>query len=414
MLILYIVLFVLLVAFSAFFSSSETSLLSLNKIKLDLKAKKKNKKAQLLKKTLDHPEDFFSTILIGNNFVNIAAASISTILFTRLLTASEEVVLLASTLATTLIILIFAEVLPKSYAFRHSERLSYLYAYPIKFFKYLLYPFVKAVTFISTLLFKNGSPDAPKKGLTTEEMKHFLSSEIQLFRHNPGVLRMVNEIIDIVEKDIKGIMTPRIDIIGLEASAGMDELMQLVLEKKVSKIPVYRDSLDNIIGVVHTDRLMQLVISGRLKRLSLPEIAVKPIFVSEYSSLPYVFKEFKRNEFDMAVVLDEYGATMGVLTLNDIFSEIVGEIKIGSSSVRRIGGARFLVKGSLPVAEVNARLNIHLPEKKDYATLSGLFIYYFGKFPRRASAIKINDIHLKVRNMGERKIDEIVVEAPNP
>ena len=413
MIVLYIIIFILLVIFSAFFSSAETSLLSLDKIKLNLKAKKRKKKAVLLKDILKDPEEFFSTILIGNNFVNIAAASISTVLFTRLITARVELVLLISTVATTIIILLFAEIIPKSYAFRYSEKLSYFYAYPIRFFNYLFYPFVKTASFMSNLLFKKGSTPLEKRDFTIEEIKHFLSSEIKLFRHHPEALRMVNEILDTAEKDVKSIMTPRTNIVALEETADMDALMKIIVEKNLSKVPIFRKTLDNITGIVHAGKLIPALMANQLKNLSLPAIAAKPIFISEYSSLNYVLKEFKKQVLNMAVVLDEYGSTIGILTLNDIFREILGEIEIGYRPIRQIRENQFLVKGSVPVEEINTKLNIQLPEKKDYTTLSGMFIYHFGKFPHEGSDLTVGDIQLTVKRMGKRKIDEILMILDN-
>ena len=412
MLLLYISIFILLIFFSAFFSSAETSLLSLNKIKLNLRANKGEKKAVMLKKILNTPEEFFSTILIGNNFVNIAAASISTVLFTHLLTTNERLTLLISTIATTIIVLIFAEIIPKSYAFRYSERLAYLYAIPIKFFNYLFHPFVKVTSFLSTIIFRKVPASHKKKELTIEEVKHFLSSEIQLFRYNPESLRMINEIIDIAEKDVKSIMTPRMNIIALEESADMDELMKIILDKKIAKIPLYRKNLDNITGIIHVGKIVPILLSKQSKKIRLTDIAVKPIFISEYSSLLYVLKEFKKQKLNIGVVLDEYGATIGILTISDILREILGEINISPQVIRKIGENQFMIRGSLPVEEINARLGIQLPEKKDYTTLSGMFIYYFGKFPREGAKIKINGIHLVIERMGKRKIEEILVEVP--
>ncbi|MCX6584587.1 MAG: hemolysin family protein [Candidatus Aminicenantes bacterium] len=406
--VLHIVFFIVLLVFSAFFSSAETSLLSLNMIKLNLKAKKKKKKAVLLKKILKNPEEFFSTILIGNNFANIAAATISTVLFTRLLNSNDEWVLLISTLVTTIVILLFGEITPKSFAFRYSERMSYVYAYPIRFFTYLFYPLVKITSAISNFIFKKGSPRIEKKDLTIEEVKHFLSSEIQLFSYSPESLRMVNEILDIAEKDIKSIMTPRMNIVALDETAATDELIKIIAARRITKIPLYRDTLDNITGIVHMDKLITVLVAGELKKISLTDIAVKPIFISEYSSLNYALKEFKKYGLNIAVVLDEYGATIGILTLSDIFREILGEIEIGSHPIRQTGENRFLVNAGMAVEEVNAKLNIQLPEKKDYTTLSGMFIYHFGKFPKENSTITINDTVLVVKRMGKRKIDEIL------
>ena len=363
----------------------------------------------MLKGILEAPEEFFSTILIGNNFVNIAAASISTVLFTRLLTGHEELTLVVSTVATTIIVLFFAEIIPKSYAFRYSERLSYLYAYPIRFFTHLFYPFVKTTSFFSNLLFKKSSTPVEKKDLTIDEIKHFLSSETELFRYNPDSLRMLYEIIDIAEKDIKSIMIPRLNVVALEETASMDDLMKIILEKKISKIPLFQGNLDNITGIVHADNLIPLLITGDCRKLNLTDVAVKPIFISEYSSINYVLKEFKKNDLNMAIILDEYGSTIGILTLNDVFRETLGEISISRQSIRRLGENRFIIKGSLPVEEINSILDIHLPEKKDYATLSGMFVYHFGKLPREGSHLEIDGVQLTVKKMGKRKIDEVLM-----
>jgi putative hemolysin len=408
MVLFYIIIFVVLVFFSAFFSSAETSLLALNKIKLGHKTKKKDKKAMLLSRILQKPEEFFSTILIGNNFVNIAAASISTMVFTHLLDAHEEVILLVSTVATTIIILLFAEIVPKSYAFRYSERMSYIYAYPLKFFGYLFYPFVKATSLFSSLVLKEEQPEAGEKELTMEEIKHFLSSHMKTFKYNPEALRMLNEIIDIAKKDIKSIMTPRLNVIAIKESASFQELKKIILGKKLSKIPVYRDNLDNITGIIHVgDILSALLGDQREESIAPAKIARRPIFLSEYSPLNFALKEFKKHRLYMAVIVDEYGSTIGILTLNDIFREIMGEIERGRMAITKTGTQSYIVKGDTPVDEVNEKLHLDLPEKNDYTTMSGLFVYHFGKMPGENNMITINDVRLIVKQMGRRKIEEI-------
>ena len=409
--IFYILIFTILIIFSAFFSSAETSLLSINKIKLNLRANKKNKKAVLLTKILENPDEFFSTVLIGNNLVNIAAASISTIVFTRLIVNNEELILLTSTAVTTIIILIFAEIIPKSYAFRYNEKMSYLYAYPIKFFNYLFYPFVKISSIFSNFFLKKSQVRLEKKELTMEEIKHFLATEIKLFRYNPESLRMINEIIDISQKDIKSIMTPRPNIIALEESAGINDLKEIILNKKVTKIPIYKENLDHITGIIHAKNIIPTLMVNNLKNLELKELSAKPIFISEYSSLNYTLKKFKKHESDIAIILNEYGVTIGILTISDIFREILGEIKISKNAISKSDKNTFIINGSISVEEMNAQLKIKLPEKKDYTTVSGMFIYHFGKFPAKNSKIKIKDNTLIVKTMGDKKIDEIILKT---
>jgi len=405
----YILPFVILVLFSAFFSSAETSMLSLNSIRLNHRAKKGSKKAKLLLSILKNPDEFFATILIGNNIVNIAAASISTIFFTKIFINDEQMILISSTVFTTLIILIFAEIIPKSYAFRHGDKMSSLYAWPIRFFSILFYPFAKFFSLLSTLLIPKRKKKRKRKALTTEEIKHFLASEVQFFKHNPDNLKMVNEILDIGDSDIKSIMTPRIDIIGVDVSTSIADFKKIVLERGVSKVPLFNRNLDNIIGVIRLKRVIPAILSRGNQKVKLTDLAEKPFFISEYSSIDYILKEFRLNKIDFAVVLDEYGTTIGIVTLNDIFREIMGELKIGKSSINEIRNGTYLVRGELPVDEVNDQLDIELPEKKDFSTMSGLFTYYYGKMPKVGSAITVGEFQLRVESMGERRVREITL-----
>lgn len=406
---IYVSLFFVLIAFSAFFSSAETSLLSLDKIKLAHKVKRKNKKAALLSGILKSPDEFFSTILIGNNLVNIAAASISTVFFTKLVPLSENLVLVLSTACTTVVILFFAEIIPKTYAFRFSEELSYLYAYPIKFFKILFFPLVKIISFFSNFFFKKEALRMDKKEFSPEEVKHFLESEIQFFKYSPETLKIVQEIIDVTQKDIKNVMTPRPDIVAIEENADLNELRKIILHRKISKIPMFRDNLNNITGILYADKILSKLITRDFRDLDLKQIAEKPLFISEYSSLNFVLKQFKSHRYHFAVIVDEYGATIGIITLNDIFREIFEEIEIKKSPIKKIDFRSYLVEGHLSVEDLNSGLHLNLPERKDYTTISGMFIYHFGKFPRTDSTLSIKGVKLRVKRMGDRKIEKILV-----
>ncbi len=405
----YIIPFILLVLFSAFFSSAETSLLSLNSIRLNHKAKKGSKKAKLLLSILKNPYEFFATILIGNNIVNIAAASISTIFFTKIFVNDERMILISSTVFTTLIILLFAEIIPKSYAFRHGDKLSSIYALPIRFFSIVFYPFAKFFAVLSSLLMGERRKKKKLSALTTAEIKHFLASEVQFFKHNPDHLKMVNEILNNENRDIKSIMTPRMDIVGIDISTSIAAFKKIVIDRAISKVPLYIKNLDNIVGVIYLKRVFPALLSRQSSKIKLTDLAEKPFFISEFSSINYVLKEFRENKQDFAVVLDEYGTTIGILTLNDIFREILGEFNIGKSSIAKIERGTYMIKGELPVAEVNDQLDIELPEKKYFTTMSGLFIYHYGKMPKTGSRVSLEGWDLRVMSMGERKIKEIIM-----
>jgi putative hemolysin len=409
-LIFFLLLFSLLILASAFFSSAETALLTTSRIKLTHRAKKKDPKAILLARILEKPEEFLSTILIGNNLANVAAASIATFLFTRFFQGGEGALLLLSTILTTLILLVFGEISPKSYGYRHAEKLAYLYIYPIRFFKLLFYPLVKGLSLLPTLFFKKQKSQTwAKKELSLEEIKHFLSLETQLFQHNPETLKMLTEIIDISQKDIKAIMTPRVNIVALMEGSGPRELKKIILEKNLSKIPIYKGNLDNITGIIDSHLLLTAMLKEDFNQLELKKIAAKPIFVSEYSSLNYILNEFKKHRLTLAVVLDEYGSTIGLITLSDILRGILGDIEIGGKNIRKLGGNVFQLKGSTPVEEINSQLEMDLPEKKDYTTISGLFIYEYGKLPLENARVKVKNYLLVAKKMGKRKIEEIIL-----
>lgn len=408
MIAVYLSFFFVLLALSAFFSSAETALLSLNKINLSIKANKK-KKARLIKEIIDNPNEFFATILIGNNFVNIAAASLSTIVFSRLIMADEKWIMLISTFFTTGIILLYAEIIPKTYAYKHSEKLSYLYIYPIRFFKKILLPFVKTTSLITQLVLKKKLTQAQKKEITLLEIKHFLATETQLFDYNRDSFHLISEMIDIVQVGIKNIMTPRPEIIALERNADIQSLKKILMEKNLEKIPTYEKNLDNITGIVHKQHIADFLMQNDISQLSLSEIARKPLFISEYSSLLYALRMFNRHESNIAVILDEYGTTIGILTLNDIFRELLGKIHLDEPPIEKTGTNQFEIMGNTTVEEINSELQTDLPEKKDYSTVSGLFVYYYGKIPSEGASISIGDSHLTVKTMGERKINKVIL-----
>ncbi len=404
MLLVYLAIFVLFVLMSAFFSSAETSLLSLDKIKLSNNVRKKDRKAGILKRILEAPDEFFSTILIGNNIVNIGAASISAILVDRYLVQDEELTLLYSTAITTIIILVFSEIIPKSYAFRYSSKLASLYAYPIRFFNYLFYPLVKFFSFLSGMIFDNLRDE--DKEITLDELRNYLNSEVKSLKYHPETLNMVNSILEIAGRDIRTVMVPRMSVKAIKSDASMEELYDLFTESDVESVPVYKDSMDHITGVVDRKKVFKKLLENRqFMKGKVTDVVAEPLKVTEYTSLNYVIQELRRSNRELAVVLDEYGCTAGVVTLEDIVGDMAGNIELGSPDIRQVDKAGFLLRGRVPVDQISRDIGIELTEKKDYTTISGYLIYHFGKFPTKGARIEKDGILFEVRDMGERKIE---------
>jgi CBS domain containing-hemolysin-like protein len=252
-----------------------------------------------------------------------------------------------------------------------------------------------------------------EKGLSIEEIKHFLSSQKTLVRYNPNSLRMVKEVINIAQKDIKSVMTPRVNLIAMKESDGIDELKRIILENKIAKVPVYRETLDYITGVIHSGDVLAHLLKDDFNEQSIASLQKTPIFLSEFSPVNYALKQFKKHRMNIAVVVDEFGSTIGILTINDIFSAILGEIEITKSPITEIRKNVFKIDGSVSVDEVNDELNLDLPQKPEYKTISGLFIYHFGKFPKEKQRIRVDNHMLVVKRMGKRKIDELLVFSDN-
>lgn len=405
-----LLLFLLLVLASAFFSSAETSVLTISRAQLGHRAKRRDRPAMLLARLLERPEEFLSTILVGNNLVNVAAASVATYLLTRFFHGSQGTLLVVSSLLTTLILLVFGEITPKSYAYRHAEKLAFLYARPVRFFAVLFSPLVKALSLLPAVFFRRqGAKAWGRKELSLEEIKHFLSMESQLFRDHPETLRMLTGIIDVSQKDIKAVMTPRVAITAVREGSRPAELRRILLEKGFSRIPLYRGKLDNITGIIDSRLLLRAMLSQDFERIDLRQVAARPIFVSEYSSLNTLLNEFKKHQLNLAVVLDEYGSTIGIVTLGDVLRGVLGDLEVRGRGIQKLGGNAFLAKGSLPVEEVNTELELDLPERKDYTTLSGLFIYEYGRLPQENARVQVKNCLLVARKMGRRKIEEVVV-----
>jgi CBS domain containing-hemolysin-like protein len=410
MFVLYSILFISFVLLSAFFSSAETSILSLNKIKLDIRAKKGSVKEKQIKSLLENPQNFFSTILLGNNLVNVAAATVSTAFFAELFIGRKELILLFSTIFTTGILLVFSELIPKTLALHYNERLSRLYVSPLKFIYYLFFPFVFILSFFSRRLTRPADNSKTGRNLNHEEIKYFLSSETSTFKYSAEVQQMLSQIIDITQKDIKNSMIPRINIVGIEESIKQEQLIKLLKENKFAKYPVYQKSLDRISGFVDRDDLLWQLVEGNEKDFALQSILKEPFFLSEYSSLNYILKHFRRHRNKIGIIVDEYGVTVGLITIKDIVNDIVSDLQLESNSYAKITDNIHIVSGDEPIFRVNEKLHLSLPDSSEYTTLSGLFLYYFGKLPQPGNQIEIGRILLSVKKMDEHRISSIIVE----
>lgn len=412
MLLPSILLFAVFLILSAFFSSSETAFIGSNTYTLDYLEKKGSKRAGAVKRILARLDDFLATVLIGNTLVNAAAASVATSFFVSFISDRETAVLLA-TMAATLFILFFSEINPKIYAAYNPLKISFLMAKPVRAFMILFYPFVKAFTFLSSLLFPSteGGSASMSRSITEDETKVLLSTGIKgmsAFRK-----KMIAEILDIASRPVKEIMTPRPQIKAIEIGATRQQILDAVLSEEFSRFPVYRGRLDHIEGLIHTKDIIPYLTGGR--DLDLSKILRKPFFVPESASVEKVLIQMKENAVHLAFIVDEFGNMEGIVTLEDIIEEVVGEIRDEYDAKEEEwftpdGENAFLIKGAAGIKDINKRLALELPESGEYTTLAGFFLYEFGRIPRERDALTFEGRRFAVEKMNKRHISLIRVD----
>jgi len=383
-------LFFLFLLLSAFFSSSETAFVASNPYKLDYLEKKGSKKAKLVQKMLKRVDNLLATILVGNTLVNTAAASVATFIFVSFIADKNQAILLA-TLVTTFLILLLSEITPKTYTAYNPLKVSFLFVRLIKIFIVIFYPLVQFFTFFSRLIF----PSSKKKilglhsSLNEEEIKVLLAMGIK----GMSSLRkkMISGALEIGSRPIREIMIPHPQVRAIERKSSLKEILETVLSAGFSRYPVFRGRLDNIEGFIHTKDIIPYLIDN--KAFKIDSLIRKPFFVPESASLEKVLLQMQEKAIHFAFVVDEFGNMEGIVTLEDIIEEIIGEIQDEYDTeaeewISQLEDNIYIVKGIASVKEVNQILPLNLREKPEYTTLAGFFLYEFGRIPKEGDVGK--------------------------
>ncbi|MGB2764474.1 MAG: hemolysin family protein [Candidatus Aminicenantaceae bacterium] len=404
-----LILFFLFLLLSAFFSSSETSFIVASPYKLDYLEKKGSRRAELVKRLLKKADNLLATILIGNTLVNAAAASVATFIFVSLIQNKNHAILFA-TLTTTILILILSEITPKTYAAYNPIKISFLFVQPIRFFVIIFFPFVKAFTFISSLIF----PSSIKKrsgfsrSLNEEEIKVLLTKGIK----GMSSLRkkMISGVLDIASRPVSEIMIPRPQVRAIEIKSSKQQILEMILSDGFSRFPVYRGRLDNIEGVIHAKDIIPYLVDN--KEFNIRNILRKPFFIPESASLEKTLLQMQETTNHLVFIVDEFGNMEGIVTLEDIIEEIVGEIRDEydlkeEDLIIQIEENVYAVKGRTSVKDINQRLALSIPEKREYSTLAGFLLSEFGKIPRENEIINYKNYKFVVEKMIKRHINLI-------
>lgn len=409
-----LLLFIFFLFLSAFFSSSETAFIASSPYKLDHQEKKGSKRAKLVKRMLRRVDNLLATILIGNTLVNVAAASVATFIFISFMPNKNQAVLLA-TLTTTILILLLAEITPKTYAAHNPLKVSFLFAHPTRFFIVIFYPLVKIFTFLSGLFFRFSGKkrEASPSALTEEEIKVLLTTGMIRDKMSSLRRKMISGVLDIGTRPVKEIMVPRRQLKAIEISSSFEKILDIVISAEFSRLPVYRGRLDNTEGWIHAKDMIPYLIEK--KEFNIYSILRKPFFVPESASVEKALLQMQENTVHLAFVVDEYGNMEGIVTLEDIIEEIVGEIQDeydvkAEDWLRKEGENTYLIRGDVPIKDINQRLHLELPEHVEYTTLAGFFLYEFGKIPKVKDVLEYGGHKFIVERMNKRHISLIRIE----
>ena len=408
-----IIILLILLALSAFFSSNETALMSVNKIRLRSLADEGNKRAAIALDILENQTPkLLSAILIGNNIVNISASSLATTLAYSFGGYMVSIV----TVILTVLILIFGEITPKNYATINSEKITLRYIPVFKFLMTIMTPVIFIINLFSrgVMRLMRVDPDAASKAMTEEELRTIVDVS-----HEDGVIEsdekeMIYNVFDLGDATAKDIMVPRVHVTFADVESTYDELIEIFREDKFTRLPVYKDSQNNIVGIIN---MKDLLLYDKNEEFVIDRFLRKPHFTYETKSISDLLVEMKDSTFNIAIVLDEYGDMAGLITLEDILEEIVGEIhdeydEKEDELVQKISDREYIIEGSMHLDDVNDHLNTEL-DSEDYDSLGGFIIEHLDRLPVAGDEVITEEgIRLIVEKLDKNRIEKVHVYLP--
>ncbi|HOB15555.1 MAG TPA: hemolysin family protein [Defluviitoga sp.] len=420
---IYLIFLIMLLSLSGFFSASETALTAIGRYKIRelIDGEKNEKKRKKYKDFIENPNHYLTTILVMNNIVNILATSMATVFAVKVFPSSHGAAVGIVTGIMTLLILIFGEITPKVYAREISVKIFNI-SFPIIYFlNKILSPIVWLLVSLSNIVIKTFGGETIKNApplITENEIISYLD-----ISHEEGVIEksekyLMQRSLEMKDTAVKEIMTPRVDIVAIENTETVEELIKIINEEGYSRIPVYRETLDNIVGIVYAKdifkKLEELKDLEKLMKIRIAEIMRRPFFVPLTMNVKDVFKLFLNYHTHIAIVVDEYGGTAGLVTLEDIIEEMTGEIFdeyddfSDEINIKKIEENSILVDGSTPINDIERELDIDFPET-EFETIGGFLLEHFKRFPKPGEKLFIDNYEFEVISVTVNKIDKVKI-----
>ena len=416
-----LIFLVILILLNAYFAATEIAFISLNDAKIEKKAKEGNKKAKQIQKMLKNPSKFLATIQIGITLAGFLSSAFASDAFAGMLAPKlnelmpfisinvwQNISIVIITIILSFFTLVFGELVPKRLAMKYYEKISYATIGVIKAISVITAPFVKLLTWATNIVSKIFGVGEQEEEIVTEEEIKMMVDQVEekgsIEENEKELINNVFEFNDIVASEI---MTHRTDMYAIEIEQDLYEILDEIDEYKYSRIPVYRDSIDNIEGILFLKDILKSV--SMRKKIKIADIIREAYFVPETKPIDEIFKELQANKMQMAIVVDEYGGTAGVLTMEDILEELVGNIFDEYDDIefeyKKLDENTYLIDGSISLYELKKILNVELPEG-DYETLSGYLIEKLGRLPEEGEYPLIEDEKLtyKIQEYEDKRI----------
>lgn len=409
-----LIILLILLGLSAFFSSAETALTTVNKIRIRSLAEDGNKRAKTVLKITDDSGKMLSAILIGNNIVNLSAASLTTSLAYSF---GGSMVAIASGILTVLILL-FGEITPKTMATIHAEKMALIYAPIISIFMKVMTPVIFIINGLSigVLFLLRVDPNAKNDLMTETELRTIVDVS-----HEGGVIEsdereMIYNVFDLGDAKAKDVMVPRVHVTFADVNSTYEELLDIFREDKFTRLPIFEDTTDNVVGTIN---MKDLLLYDNTKEFHIRDILREAYFTYEYKSISELLVEMRQASFNIAIVLDEYGETAGLITLEDILEEIVGEIhdeydENEEDFVQEVTEREYIIEGSMNLDDLNDRLDLDL-NSEEYDSLGGFIIERLDRLPEAGDSIVTEEgIRMVVEKLDKNRIEKVHVYLPEP
>lgn len=423
--LLQFALILVLVLLNAFFAAAEIALVSVRRTRIKQLVEEGDPRAATVQKLLDRPTNFMATVQIGVTLVGFLASAFAAVsvageparwLQTLGLSpgGAEALAVLLITVLIGFITLVFGEIAPKSLAFQHAERISLAFAKPIHAVSILALPAVKVVSFFSDLVVRPFGVHVRYSApiLTEEELKMLVEAGEEEGVIEEEEKEMIHSIFDFTDTVVRQVMVPRIHIVAVPVTASLDELLDVITTSGHSRIPIYEDNVDNIIGVVHAKDLLP-VLRHEKRLFDMHAVMREAYFIPETKDVDDLLAEFKRGNIQMAIVRDEYGGTAGLVTVEDLLEEIVGEIRdeydVEEPLIQVIDKDHALVSARMSVDDLNEQMNLSIPESEEYETIGGFVFDLFGHQPEQGESISYQNLDFVVEEVDAGRLQRIAV-----